>query len=330
MTERENFFRVYNHETPEWTPNFFSAYAPFGSSLLNNTGEFLKGGKDMFGIEWLCTEDTGFQAIPDPNKHLMDIDDICNWQDFIKFPDLEEMDWEGAAKRDLAGIDRTQKVLCCFGMEGNFNRLQSMLGTCDALVAMLEEPEAVAEFFDAHTKFRMKIVEKIAQYYKPDIFVSGDDVCSGTGLFFSKDMYDELIKPYEIMFGQHIIHNGMILEHHVCGDCTAIIGDIVETGATIWQTAQPMNDLVAMEKEYGDRILIHGGWDSTAPYNFDGCKEEDVRAGVRESIDKYLGNGHYMLFPVVMGDRRRQDIQDRLFWISDECTSYSRQKLAKM
>lgn len=330
MTERENFFKVYNHEKPEWIPNFFTAYSPMGCSLLNNQGEYLKGGKDMFGVEWLCTEDTGWQAIPDPHKHIMEIDDIVNWRDFVKFPDLDAMDWEAAAARDLQFVDKENRVFALFGMEGNFNRLQSMMGTCDALIAMLEEPEAVADFFEAHSKFKMKTIEKIAQYYKPDIYVNADDVCSADGLFFSKQMYDELIKPFEKMQAQKALECGMIVEHHVCGNCEAIIEDIIDTGATIWQTAQPMNDLVEMEKKYGDKILIHGGWDSTAPYNYNGCNEEDVRAGVRESIDQFAGNGHYMLFPVVMGDRGRQDIQDRMQWISDECTNYSKEVLKKL
>ena len=330
MTERENFFRVYNHETPEWTPNFFTAYSPMGASCLNNQGEYMKGGVDMFGCTWLCTEDTGWQAIPDPNKPLMELDDIVNWQDFIKFPDLDELDWEGAAARDLKFVDRENKVFAMFGMEGNFNRLQAMLGTCDALVAMLEEPEAVADFFEAHTRFKMKTIEKIAQYYKPDIYVNGDDVCSGGGLFFSKDMYDELIKPYEIMLGQKALECGMIVEHHVCGNCDAIIEDIIETGATIWQTAQPMSDLKTIEAKYGDKMLIHGGWDSTAKYNFDGCTEEEVRAGVRDSIDNYMGDGHYMLFPVVLGDRQKPEIAARCSWISDECTKYSKEKLKRL
>ncbi len=326
MTERENFFLVYNHQKPAWTPDFFTAYGPMGSSLLNNQGEYMKGGKDMFGCEWICTEDTGFQAIADPTKHIMTIDDLENWRDFIEFPDLDAMDWEGAAARDLARINREEQVVAAFGMEGNFNRLQAMMGTCDALIAMLDEPEAVADFFEAHTKFKMKTIEKIAQYYKPDIYVNGDDVCSGDGLFFSKAMYDELIKPFEKMLGKTAVDCGMIVEHHCCGNCEAIIEDIIDTGATIWQTAQPMNDLKMIEEKYGDKLLIHGGWDSTGVHNYEGCTEEQVRSAVRESIDAYAGNGHFMLFPVVMGDRGRKDIQDRMFWIQDECKNYSMQK----
>lgn len=72
MTERENFMKVLNHEKPEWTPCFFTTYRPMGASVLNNQGEYLKGGKDMFGVEWIVTKDTGYQAIPDPKLHILD------------------------------------------------------------------------------------------------------------------------------------------------------------------------------------------------------------------------------------------------------------------
>lgn len=323
MTERENFFIAYNHGKPAWVPNFYDAYAPLGSSLLNNQGEYLKGGKDMFGVTWLCTEDTGWQAIADPRQHL--ISDITEWKKFIQFPDLDAMDWEAAAARDMARVDRNEKVVACFGMEGNFNRLQALMGTCDALIAMLEEPEAVYEFFETHTAFKMKTIEKIAHYYKPDIYVNGDDICSSDGLFFSKSMYDELIKPFEMQLGRTTINCGLILEHHVCGNAEAILPDILETGATVWQTAQIMNDLNAIKAKYGNRLLIHGGWDSTGPHNFDGCTEEEVRAATRKAIDDYSKDGNFALFPIVMGDPGKPDIARRRYWVCDECRTYSEQ-----
>jgi len=321
ITERENFFLVYNHQKPAWTPNFFECYAGMGSSLLNNTGEYMKGGKDMFGVQWLCTEDTGWQPIPDPHFHL--IEDITEWKDYIEFPDLDAVDWEGAAERDMARIDRNEKVVACFGMEGNFNRLQSLMGTTEALIAMLEEPEAVAEFFEAHTRFKCETIKKIAKYYKPDIYVNGDDVCSATNTFFSKAMYDELIHPYEVMLGRTAVNCGLIVEHHLCGKAENLIPDIIETGATIWQTAQVMNDLNKIEKEYGDKLLLHGGWDSAGPHNADGCTEEEVRSATRTALDKYMGEGHFMLFPIVLGDPSRPDIAQRRSWIMDECKNYS-------
>lgn len=320
MTERENFFAAYNHGRPEWTPNFFSAYQPMGSSLLNNQGVMGKGGRDMFGVNWLVTQDTGYQAIPDPHEHILE--DIADWRDVVKFPDLDAMDWEGAAARDLAGINREEKVLAVFGMEGNFNRLQSLMGICEAMIAMVEDPEEVYAFFQAHTEFKMKTIEKYAKYYQPDIYVNGDDVCSSEGLFISRAMYEELIKPFEIMLVQKAVSEGMIVEHHVCGLAEGIVPDLIETGATIWQMAQSMNDVAGIQEKYGDQIMIHGGWDSFGPHNFAGCTEEQVRAEVRRCIDSYGNSGNYALFAVVMGDPADEDIQNRRAWVDDECHKY--------
>ena len=113
------------------------------------------------------------------------IKDITKWRDYIHFPDLDAMDWESGAQKDLAGYNRNEKLLCLFGMEGNFNRLQSLMGICEAMLAMIEEPEAVYAFFEAHTEFKCRTIEKIAKYYKPDIYVNGDDVASSTALFIS-------------------------------------------------------------------------------------------------------------------------------------------------
>jgi len=102
-----------------------------------------------------------------------------------------------------------------------------------------------------------------------------------------------------------------------------IIPDIIETGATIWQTGQIMNDLKGIEEKYGDRLLIHGGWDSTGPHNADNGAEDEVRAATRKALDDYAGNGHFMLFPIVLGDPARPDIQKRRSWITEECKEYS-------
>lgn len=327
MTERENFFRVLNGQEPAWTPNFQTAYAPCGTSLLSNQGELGKGGRDMYGVNWLVTADTGYQAIPDPKEHIMD--DVTEWRDIVKFPDLDEMDWAAAAEKDMAHVDRENKVVCFFSMEGNFNRLQSFMGVCEAFIAMLEETEEVYELFDALTEFKIKSIEKVAQYYKPDIFINGDDVCSSDGLFFSPALHDELIKPFEKRIAQAAINHGMIVEHHVCGKCDDIIDHIVDTGARIWQTAQPMNDLNGIKAKYGNKLLIHGGWDSFGPHCYEDATEEMVRAEVRRCIDTYGRDGNYMLFPILLGDPADGRLALRRGWADDECRRYSEALFAK-
>ena len=86
---------------------------------------------------------------------------------------------------------------------------------------------------------------------------------------------------------------------------------------------QIMNDLNGIEARYGDRLLIHGGWDSTGPHNFEGASEEMVRAATRKAVDDYGKDGHFALFPIVMGDPKNPEIARRRFWVCDECRKYS-------
>ncbi|NLM15069.1 MAG: hypothetical protein GX218_04340 [Clostridiaceae bacterium] len=320
ITERENALLAINHQKPCWTPCFYDAYAPFGTSLLKDQGEPGKGGRDLFGSNWLVTRDTGFQTIHDPNEHILD--DIESWRDVIKFPDLEAMDWAGAAIRDTAHVDRTQKLACCFSLTGSFNRLEALMGTCEALLAMYDNPDEVNHFFQAYTDFRVKIVDKYVTYYKPDIIVYGDDVASSDGLFFPPELYRKLVWPHEKRLHQAAVSKGVIAEHHVCGKVDEIIPDILATGATIWQTAQHLNDLVGIQKKYGDKLCIHGGWDSYGPAAQIAASEEDIRAEVRRCIDTYAEHGNYMLFPIIFGDPDDPRTELKKKWCSDECRKY--------
>ena len=86
--------------------------------------------------------------------------------------------------------------------------------------------------------------------------------------------------------------------------------------------AQSMNDVQAVQEKYGDKIMIHGGWEPFGEHNYEGCTEEQVRAEVRRCIDSYGRNGHYALFPVIMGDPDDESIQKRREWVTDECHKY--------
>ena len=212
------------------------------------------------------------------------------------------MDWVGGSRQDLAHVDRDNKVVCMFTLTGNFNRLEAFMGTCEAMIAMYEEPDEVNALFTAYTDFKLKVIEKYAEYYKPDIYVNGDDVATSTGLFFAPEVYRKLIWPHEKRLAQAALAKGMIVEHHVCGKVDEIIPDIIATGASVWQTAQHMNDLVGIHEKYGDKLCIHGGWDSYGACSLTSAGEEDIRSEVRRCIDIYGGNGNFMLFPIIVGD----------------------------
>ena len=333
MTEKENLRLVHQHKIPEWIPQNFASLQLFSPSCYPATGKPFVGGEDLFGVKWIVEPSAPTGAIPDPRFHIVpEIEDLPRWRDFIKLPDVESMDWAGAAQRDEAGFDRENKMLCTNVLEGNFNRLQSIVGTCETLIAMIEEPDAVLDFFEYHTDLKIKLLDKIVEHYRPDIIINGDDVCSSTGLFFSKAMHEKFIKPYEKRFAEAVKSYGLVLQHHVCGKCEEIIPDIIEYGTDVIETMQPgMNDIVKMKELYGDKVVFNGGWDSYGAHNNPDATEDELRAEVRRIVDADCYDGSFIIYGGVMIPVT--DNWDRFnemnAWVFDETKKYSGEYLRK-
>ena len=333
LTEKENLRLVHQRKIPQWIPQNFAAVQLFCPSCYQPHGAPWQGGTDLFGAKWIVESNAPTGAIPDPRFHIIpDVEDLPNWRDFLTLPDVDAMDWAAAARRDCAGFDRQNKMLCTDVMDGNFNRLQAIMGTCEALIAMLEEPEAVLDFFDYHTDLKIKMLGKIMDHYRPDIIINGDDVCSSDGLFFSRELYDTFIKPFEQRFADAVKQYDVVLQHHVCGKCEDIIPDIIGYGTHVIETMQPgMNDIVKMKRLYGDKVIFNGGWDSYGPHNEATASEEEVRAEVRRIVDEYCYDGSFIIYGGILIDTsngwdRFNEMND---WVFDETRKYSSAMLRK-
>lgn len=333
LTEKENLRLVHNRQIPEWIPQNFAAIQLFSPSCYLSQGNPGRGGTDLFGAKWIVESNAPTGAIPDPRFHIIpDVEDLPRWRDFLTLPDVDGMDWAGAAHRDCAGFDRENKMLCTNILDGNFNRLQAIMGTCEALIAMLEEPEAVLDFFDYHTNLKIRMLEKIVDHYRPDIIINGDDVCSSDGLFFSKEMHETFIKPFEQRIADAVKGYGLVLQHHVCGKCEDIIPDIIGYGTDVIETMQPgMNDIVKMKQLYGDKVIFDGGWDSYGPHNDETATEEQVRAEVRRIVDEYCYDGSFIIYGGILipTDNGWQRFDEMNGWVFDETVKYSSAYLKK-
>ncbi len=334
MTEKENMLRLLNHKEAAWLPNNFVANKVFVSSAINKDGSFDPSGQriDCLGVKWIVDDVAPLGgAIPDPHIHILE--DIADWEKVIQFPDPDKMDWAAAAQKDLEGFDRNAQLLMSSLEEGNFNRLQAVMGTCEALIAMLEDPDSVNDFFDAHTEWKIKLMKKAKEYYDLDIYMIGDDVCSSDGLFFSKDMYDELILPHQKKLAKACLENDMILAHHVCGNCEQILPDIIGYGTTLIETMQPyQNDIVKCKQLYGDKVLFNGGWDSYGPHNEPTATEEQVRAEVRRIVDEYFYDGSFVMYGGCMfpSSVPFETFIEHNSWVDDELRNYSMAALKKI
>lgn len=252
--DKDQMLKVFKHEIPDGLPHLL---APGVHFLAPQNGFHERppgggGGTDWFGVKWSYIEG---DLAPVPDSTIPPLcDDICEWKDQIRFPDLDSWDWEEAAKIDkVAEIDQDEKMIYTSSLCGMFERMHSLMGFEDALCALLMEPEAVEEYLDAMVEFKCKQLTYIKKYYHPDVLNFHDDYGTQRGMFFSPDIWREMFKPRLKTIVDHCHSLDMIFELHSCGLIEAVIPDICEIGVDCLQ-CMDINDVAAMKKITGDKM----------------------------------------------------------------------------
>jgi uroporphyrinogen-III decarboxylase len=314
MTEKENYLKVLKGETPDWIPLYWDACQWMIPSVI----EMPMPGKErnVYGIPYVIHENG---PIPRPNDFIMK--DIADWRTAVNIPTLEGYDWESAAQKDCAALDKNKAVALLLG-DGPFLVLVNAMGFEAGLMAMAEEPEEVMAFFEALTVFQTKVLENVLKYYHPiDVVIIGDDVATARDLFISPRTYREMILPFHKRQAAIAKKYHMPLEMHCCGKCESIIDDWVDMGVSIWQPAQPLNDLAAIQKKYGKRLVLNGGWGNTGPAGIPGADEATVRQSIRDTIDKLAPSGAFVFWDGG-GVGTENDMVQKIAWAQDEMRKY--------
>lgn len=335
MNEKENYLKVINGEKAEWVPNYLNAVAHFvpmvtPDIVIPGSGNPDKKIVDMFGnvrndrerytnylgIEFTLTIDG---SMPTPGKHS--ITDITKWREQVNypFPDIDQANFEAQAAGYFSVVNRDEKAIV-YMEESVFFILMNSMGVAEALCAMVEEPEAVHDFFKELTDFEDEKLRKSFPYFKPDVIVIADDVATSLDLFMSPKIYSEMIEPYHRQLAKTILELGAIPEMHCCGKGEKLVPKWIEMGYKIWQPAEPVNDLIGIQEKYGDKIIINGGWDTAGKGGLPGASEEDVRASVRETID-LLAPGYSFVF--WDGWVNGGDVE-KFGWTADEANKYGK------
>ena len=331
MTERENLLRLLKGETPAWVPRYGSLPNPYAKfpramstvrpgmlSHINDSGRQF----DIFGVEFVPTKETGGMSLPKPGAFILD--DIRKWRDVIKVPDISDINWEIMAKQDIENghIDYENTVVFLGTHTGYFQQLMNFMGFTNGLIAMYEEPEEVVALYEYLSDFYVEVTKKAVQYYKPDVLCLTDDTATAKAPFISTEMYRKLVKPYHARLAQIGIDNGLYIDMHNCGKCESVIEDWLDFNVGIWNPAQVMNDLIGVQKKYGDKLVLAGCWDSSGPVGWPGASEELIRESVRDVIDTYTKNGRFLFWGTVMGEIGDTEVALRQRWVIEEYEAY--------
>ncbi len=131
-----------------------------------------------------------------------------------------------------------------------------------------------------------------------DCIACGDDVANQNAMMFSVDTWQKLMRSrWEKVWQEaKAIHPGIRVRYHSDGNIFAIVGELIDAGVDILNPVQPeCMDTDEIFRRYGDRLSFDGciGTQSTMPFG----TADDVRARVKECIDKYGQHGGLILSP---------------------------------
>ncbi|MCD8196787.1 MAG: methyltransferase [Lachnospiraceae bacterium] len=246
-----------------------------------------KGGKDMFGIEWVYVPVAGGSMEKPGAPHPFD--DANDWEDVIKWPDIDSWDWKGCAERNKKFLDNgkfnNMPLLNGFG----FERLISFMGFENAAVALVDEEQedALKALLNKLSDLYCDIIDRACDYFAIDGFLVHDDWGGQRSPFFSFDAGEDFLVPNMKKVTDRIHSHGKVAELHSCGCNEKQIENFIAGGWDIWGPMANINDTKKLFHEYGDRIIL-----GVEPYNYDkeNATEEDIRQSARDFVNEFCSD----------------------------------------
>ena len=90
---------------------------------------------------------------------------------------------------------------------------------------------------------------------------------------------------------------------HSCGKIDRIASEVADLGIDMLDPCQPINDLAAWKRDFGNKCAFMGGIDAQNIIDNEKASEEDIRQEVRKKIDLLAPGGGYIPFAVSMSPR---------------------------
>lgn len=291
-TNKENYLRLLRGQPTDSIPKFSFANM-VGPSVLSKNQDANRAGFDCFGVEYVYEPNIG-GSIPVPGKFM--IDDVTKWREYVKIPDLSDVNWEAMAKEDLKRINtETEPVVASF-ITGFFQNFINYMGFTEGLMAIFEEPDEIRELMEVTTDFYLEVGRKMIEFYHPDMVWMPDDIATARAPFVSLESFRYVFAPSWKRFVDLFASEGIPTQLHCCGQCMPLIDDWVQMGIASWDPVQTSNDIAAIKAKYGRKLALVGGMDMAELAGKEGDTEEAVRARTHAKIDELAKDGGFAIF----------------------------------
>jgi uroporphyrinogen decarboxylase len=206
------------------------------------------------------------------------------------YPDYANLDEHLAALARCLPSD--MKLLVQIGYV--FMGAWQLLGFENYCLKLSDDPDLVRDVTDWLGSSQLAVLEMLLQYDYVGTIWLPDDLCYNSGPVVSPNVYRKYVYPWYRRITERCRRAGIPVGLHSDGDLRRLLPDLVDCGFdAIHPFEPPMNDIVAVKRQWGDRLAVAGGVDLKQAL----CSgtPADVAAEVREKAAALAFTGGWLL-----------------------------------
>ena len=174
-----------------------------------------------------------------------------------------------------------------------FNQLTSyVVGMERFLIYMAENPEFCKDMLEHCLKVNLQLLDMAwDKGYTFDMLNIRDDMGYKFASFFSAGMYREIIKPTHQMAVDWAKNKNIKVRLHSCGYIMELLPEILSVGFDAYHPIENKAgmDPLLLKKQYGGKLVLHGGFDALKWTNWDVISKE-----ITEKLPVLMKNGGYI------------------------------------
>lgn len=292
ITPKENFELMCKGQMPLWMPNITLDFNFIQPMVMPDAKARAYGGIDWFGIDWKYEPLTQAAMVRPGTRRLSD---ITAWKEELlpSWPDLNAIDWAKDYEENYAPIlDPDRPTMFCI-VNGYFERLADLTDFSDTFCYLLEEPEAIEEFYTKLDDFHIELFRIAKEYYHADIVTFHDDMGSQQNVFMAPATFNEILLPHYQKLTKAAHDMGLLVNLHSCGNVARQIPGFIEAGFDYWEGQDNCNNKVGLMEEYGAELGQVGVYLVPA-----GCSQEDFEAEIKNRVETLGKTGRYIAYYV--------------------------------
>ncbi len=213
------------------------------------------------------------------------------------FPDPMQIECHEKLDEEVESIHRSGLAAAGFMQQTLFELAWEMRGLDRLLIDFMDNRPFAEYLLDKITSIRCSMA---ARYAKAgvDLLRLGDDLGTQSSMIMSPAMFREILKPRlaAIIAAAKEQNPNVLIFFHSDGSIMPVIGDLIDIGVDVLNPVQPeCLDLVAVKKNFGDRLSFWGGvgTQTTMPFG----SPAEVKQTVKRVIEILGAGGGLVIAP---------------------------------